>query len=369
MDLAASAATKMGLVIKEGFKHFVLVVCGSLGLFDDLWLPPVVKPKGTEGARQNRSSFPSALSGVCHYINRSEASDRGRFVRALCEAYTNLCQANNKRLETYKGLIEKQMKRTSLTNAHLDITEQEMEWKVDVLDKFGILMWFTETSVNNFKWVELGSVEFETRLQGLQRLNPRWTREQVLTLLGGLRFKDPPAAGYATPSAVGAGWNSEWRLTDFTTPEHAGAASNAPAEGVTADALRALRTFAPSPDLKPPLELTRLPAGPGPQILTIAEQQRLADQQRQQQRQKQQQQRQQQQQQQQQQAAAEGEYEDEDEDESDGDAIAAQGGKKRFKPDTSDKASKKAKLGASKALPHQPEEEQPGPTFKKPKKA
>jgi hypothetical protein len=363
--MESTAAVKMGVVIKEGFKHLVLVVCGSLGLFDDLWLPPVVKPKGQEGGRQNRSSFPSALSGVCHYINRKEAGDRGRFIRALCEAYTNLCQANNKRQETYKSLTDKQMKKTSLTSSHLESTQQDTEWEVDALDKFGVLMWFTETSADNFKWVELGSAEFDTRLHHLTCLNPRWTRELVNTMLGDLRFKEPPSVGYASSSTAGAGWNSEWRVPDLSTPEHAGAASNAPAEvaaaaaATTADALRALRALAPSPDLKPPLDLTRMPAGPGSQNLTIAEQQRLADQQRQLQRQKQQLQRQQQQQQ----AAADGE----DEDESDGDAetLAAQGGKKRSKPETSEKASKKAKTGASKALSFQPEQEQQGKKAKK----
>ncbi len=173
---AASAGAKMEVVIKEGITHFCLIVCGDLGLFDDVCQLPVIRRSAHETGRQNRSSFPSALLGVCHYIIRKEAHDRNAFIRALLEAYGNLCQANSKRQETYKTLTDKLTKKTSLTSSHLESTQQDKESQVDALDKFGILMWFTETSADTFKWVDLGSAEFETRLLQIQRLSPRWTR-------------------------------------------------------------------------------------------------------------------------------------------------------------------------------------------------
>jgi hypothetical protein len=303
----------MGVVIKLGLTHMALIVFGALGLFDDAWLPPVVKPRGQEAERQNRSSFPSALSGVCHYIMRREAEDRGRFIRALCEAFVNLCQANNKRKETYKMLVEKHMKKTSLTSSHMEISERDKKWQVDALDKFGVLMWFTETSANSFKWVELGSAEFDTRLQALQRLNPRWTREMVTTMLRDLRFKEPPGGGHAAAvSVVAPGWQCEWRVTEPSTPF---AASTTLAEVAAAAAAAAVYP-------------------------TIADLERARQLQRQRQ----------QEQEQELQAAAEGDGEDAADN---GDAEVAQAAKKHSKPqmNVNETASKKAKTGADKALP------------------
>ncbi len=123
-------------------KHFVLVVCGDLGLFDDVWLPPV---RGQ--ARRNRASFPSALSGIRHYINRKEGQDRGRLIRALCEAYSNLCQ------DTYnqQDLADEQPPR-----------DHGAKHRV-AARRLSILMWFSETNADSMEWVELGSAEFEAR--------------------------------------------------------------------------------------------------------------------------------------------------------------------------------------------------------------
>jgi hypothetical protein len=289
------AAVTMGDVIKHGLTHMVLVVCGALGLFDDVWLPPLAKKKGQEdqagqeGERQNRSSFPSALSGVCHYIIRNEAKDRGRFVRALCEAFINLCQANNKRKETYKHLIENKMKKTSLTSSHLESSERDAKWQVDALDKFGLLVWFTETTGDTFKWVELGSAEFDTRLQALQLLNPRWTRAVVSTMLRDLRFKEP-SAGHAP---VAPGWQCEWRMMEPSTSEHANALADVAAAAAAA-----------------------APTAARPGNLTIADLERARQHRRQ-----------------------------------GRDAEAAQAAPKRSKPETNETASKKAKTGPHKALP------------------
>ncbi len=180
-------------------------------------------------------------------------------------------------------------------------------------------------------------------------VNPRWTRELVDTMLGELRFKEPPAVpvSCAPTSKINTGWQCDWRTTGLLTPEHAAAAaaaaSNALAEmtatATTAadNATTARPDLKPTPDLKQPQQPQQQPQPPPPPPPPLPPQQ------------------------QQQQAAAEaggqaaeGKKGGEDAaDNGDAEAPAAKAGIKRSKPDTNDQASKKAKTGANKLLPEQ----------------
>ena len=75
-----------------------------------------------------------------------------------------------------------------LRRVHLDVTADEASAGITLLDKFGVLSWFTG---GDFTILEDGS-DFQNRLGALQRLNGRWTYELVTRLLRELMFTGTP---------------------------------------------------------------------------------------------------------------------------------------------------------------------------------
>ena len=162
----------------RAYMDFAIVVAGSLQLFDD----------APSGERKLASSFPSALRAVCRYIAAVEGPDRAEFVKQLIGLleWVNPDSRKPRFQQLRDGNL---LSGSSLRRVHLDVTADEASVGITLLDKFGVLTWFT--GADNFALLEDGS-DFQDRLGALQRLNGRWTYELVTRLLRELIFTGTP---------------------------------------------------------------------------------------------------------------------------------------------------------------------------------
>ena len=162
----------------RAYTDFAIVVAGSLQLFDD----------APSGERKLASSFPSALRAVCRYIAAVEGPDRAEFVKQLI-GMLEWVHPESRRPRFQQLRDGNLLSGSSLRRVHLDVTADEASVGITLLDKFGVLTWFT--GGDNFALLEDGS-DFQDRLGALQRLNGRWTYELVTRLLRELIFTGTP---------------------------------------------------------------------------------------------------------------------------------------------------------------------------------
>ncbi len=160
------------IVLMRAYADFALVVAGTLQLFDDF----------PEADRKLAYSFPAALRAVCRYIASAEGADRALFANRLLKMFNWI--GPDSRKSRYLQLRQGCGSATLLRLAHLEVTEVDTSTGITLLDKFGILSWFTRED-----FVLLGEgVDFDDRLRELRRLNGRWTFEIVARVLDELRF-------------------------------------------------------------------------------------------------------------------------------------------------------------------------------------
>jgi hypothetical protein len=163
----------------RAYTDFALVVAGTLQLFDD----------APSGERKLASSFPSALRAVCRYIAAVEGPDRAEFVKRLLGMLEWV--GPDSRKPRFQQLRDGNVHGIALLRrVHLDVTADEASAGITLLDKFGVLSWFT--GGEDFSLVQDGSDEFQDRLGALQRLSGRWTYALVTRLLRELMFTGTP---------------------------------------------------------------------------------------------------------------------------------------------------------------------------------
>lgn len=176
---AASTMTRLSKpTLLRAYTDFALVVAGTLQLFDD----------APSAERKLSSSFPSALRAVCRYIAAVEGADRAEFVKRLLGMLEWV--GPDSRKPRFQQLRDGHVHGIApLRRVHLDVTADEASAGITLLDKFGVLSWFT--GGEDFTLLQDGS-DFQHRLGALQRLNMRWTYELVTRLLRELMFTGTP---------------------------------------------------------------------------------------------------------------------------------------------------------------------------------
>ena len=161
----------------RAYTDFALVVAGTLQLFDD----------APSAERKLASPFPSALRAVCRYIAAVEGADRADFVKRLIGMLDWV--GPDSRKPRFQQLRDGNVHGIALIRrVHLEVTADEASAGITLLDKFGVLTWFTG---EDFTVLKDGN-DFQGRLGALQRLNGRWTCELVTRLLGELMFTGSP---------------------------------------------------------------------------------------------------------------------------------------------------------------------------------
>jgi hypothetical protein len=165
----------------RAYTDFALVVAGTLQLFDD----------APSAERKLASPFPSALRAVCRYIAAVEGADRADFVKRLIGMLDWVGPDSRKprfqQLQLFRDGNVHGI--TLLRRVHLEVTADEASAGITLLDKFGVLSWFT---VGEYFTLLEGESEFQDRLGALQQLNGRWTYELVTRLLSELMFTVTP---------------------------------------------------------------------------------------------------------------------------------------------------------------------------------
>ena len=135
-----------------------------------------------------RLLVPFRTSCGVSYIAAVEGPDRAEFVKQLIGMLEWVNPESRK--PRFQQLRDGNLlSGSSLRRVHLDVTADEASVGITLLDKFGVLTWFT--GGDNFALLEDGS-DFQDRLGALQRLNGRWTYELVTRLLRELIFTGTP---------------------------------------------------------------------------------------------------------------------------------------------------------------------------------
>jgi hypothetical protein len=130
---AASTMTRLSKpTLLRAYTDLALVVAGTLQLFDD----------APSAERKLSSSFPSALRAVCRYIAAVEGADRAEFVKRLLGMLEWV--GPDSRKPRFQQLRDGHVHGIApLRRVHLDVTADEASAGITLLDKFGVLSWFT----------------------------------------------------------------------------------------------------------------------------------------------------------------------------------------------------------------------------------
>jgi hypothetical protein len=127
--------------------------------------------------------YEDGLLAILRYIEKHEPEDRKKFALGVQAVHEVTGRKNTKRASTFEGLKNRTI-RTRLTKEHTELSDADRQNGIDHLDKFGLLLHFTDLRT----WTFIEGAAWDWKFSSLQALNNRWTKSLVKETLDRLRF-------------------------------------------------------------------------------------------------------------------------------------------------------------------------------------